>query len=115
MNYEQQILEVFTQVGDKGISIHLLSKHVYNMNVSLFSTLDIEEIKTYVRNYVARNSKSSTSLLEKTDRWGYYRLNTRKNTTARQVVQSFRCPQEPFQEEPAPEERQPDLSLDLFA
>ena len=110
MTYDRQILQILTEVGEKGISVALLSKHVYNLNNSLFSTADLEEIRNYVRQYVQKNSKSDNSLLERMERWGYYRLNTKNNADARQLVLEFREPTtEEKEEKPAT-----DLSLSLF-
>lgn len=113
MSYDQQILQIFTEVGERGISVKLLSKHLYNMNVSLFSTPDLESLMSYVRKYVIRNSKTDHSLLVKANKWGYYRLNTKKNADARQIMLEFKSPKEQVEE--VGNEEQPDLSLDLFA
>ena len=32
MGYEQQILKVLTEVGERGVSVQTIAKHVYNMN-----------------------------------------------------------------------------------
>ena len=74
MTYDQQILSILTSVGDKGISVMQMSKHVYNMNLSFFYTPDLNEIRAYV---------------ESTGRRGYYRLNTRNNADARQLMLEF--------------------------
>lgn len=115
MTYDRQILEILTEVGDRGISVQLLSKHLYNRNVSLFSTQDINEIKAYVRQYFIRNARSNQSLIERTERRGIYRLNTGNNADARQLMLEFKSPKEPIQEENDSAKQQPDLSLDLFA
>ena len=116
MTYERQILEILTRVGEKGISVKLLAMHVYNLNTSLFASLDMDEVKNYVRNYVIRNTKSANSLLEKADRWGYYRLNTSNNADANTLMLNFKQYQEESEEEESDTEKQgQDLSLDLFA
>ena len=111
MTYDRQILEILTEVGDKGISVQLLSKHVYNKNVSLFFTPNLEEIRTYVQQYLLKNSKSHSSLIESMERRGYYRLNTQNNPDARQLMLKFKDehPIEEIEEKPSK-----DLSLDLF-
>ena len=112
MTYDRQILKILSEVGERGISVQLLAKHVYNMNTSLFHTPDMEEIKSYVQQYLLKNSKSSSSLVESMDRRGFYRLNTQYNSDARQLVIEFREERvyEEKEEKPAV-----DLSLDLFA
>ena len=77
------------QVGEKGISVQLLAKHVYNRNLSLFFTPDMNEIRTYVQQYLLKNSKSPLSLIEATGKRGYYRLNTQNNADARQLMLEF--------------------------
>ena len=72
---------------------------------------NLEEIRAYVQQYLLKNSKSPSSLIESMERRGYYRLNTQNNQDARQLMIEFR-------EEHAIEEKEEkpmkDLSLDLF-
>ena len=110
--YDQQILRILTDVGDRGISVQLLSRQLYNMNVSLFSSQDLEEIRAYVQQYLLKNSKSPQSLIESTGRRGYYRLNTKHNADARQLMLEFKRHDQVEEKEEKP---MPDLSLDLFA
>ena len=110
MTYDRQILQILTEVGEKGINVQLLAKHLYNLNSTLFSSPDIEEVRSYVQQYLLRNSKSAQSLIESTGRRGYYRLNTQNNADARQLLLAFREPEaEEKEERPAV-----DLSLSLF-
>lgn len=110
---EQQILKILSDVGDKGISVALLSKHIYNMNCTLFYQPDFQEIKQAIQQYLLRNSKSPQSLIENTGKRGVYRLNTQGSADARQLMLEFRD-EEPG--ETAVEEEKPrvDLSLSLF-
>ena len=101
MTYDRQILEILTDVGEKGISVQLLSKHVFNKNASL-----------YVQQFLLKNSKSPSSLIESMDRRGYYRLNTQNNPDARQLMIEFREEQIIDEKEEKPSK---DLSLDLFS
>lgn len=113
MIYEQQILHILSEVGERGISVSLLAKHVYNLNCTLFSQPDLQDVKQFVQQYLLRNSKSSLSLIESTGRRGYYRLNTQNNADARQLMLEFR--EEEIKQEVAEEEKpQQDLSLSLF-
>lgn len=111
MTYDRQILRILTDVGAKGISVQLLAKHVYNQNSTLFFSPDLSEIHAYVQQYLLKNSKSPSSLIESMERRGFYRLNTQNNADARQLVLEFRehSPVEEKEEKP-----QQDLSLDLF-
>ena len=111
MTYDRQILQILTDVGEKGISVQLLAKHVYNLNSTLFFTPDLTEIRTYVQQYLLKNSKSSMSLIENTGKRGIYRLNTTNNADARQLMLEFR---ESAQTEIKEEKPAEDLSLNLF-
>ena len=99
------------QAGTRGISVQAIAKHVYNMNRTFFVSPDLEEIHTYVQQYLVRNSKSPQSLVERTDRRGFYRLNTTGSTDAQQLLLQFREEQGEPLEEKKPAQ---DLSLDLF-
>ncbi len=112
MTYDQQILQVLTEAGECGVSVQAIAKHVYNMNCTFFVQPDFEEIRTYVQQYLLRNSKSQQSLIESTGRRGYYRLNTEGSADARQLLLQFRDEKEEDTEEEKPQQ---DLSLDLFA
>lgn len=111
MTYDRQILRILSDVGDKGISVQLLAKHVYNQNSTLFFSPDLSEIHTYVQQYLLKNSKSPSSLIESMERRGFYRLNT-NNADAQQLMLDFR--EQSSIEEEKEETPQQDLSLDLF-
>ena len=111
MSYDQQILNILTEAGERGISVQTIAKHVYNMNCTFFFQPDYEEIRSYVQQYLLRNSKSSQSLIESTGRRGYYRLNTTGSADALQMLLHFREEHEEKEEE----KPQQDLSLDLFS
>ncbi len=111
MTYDKQILHVLTVAGEKGISVQAITKHIYNYNRTFFSTPDYEEIRSYVQQYLLKNSKSSESLIENTGRRGFYRLNTTGSADAQQMILQFREEQDEEEEE---KPKQQDLSLDLF-
>ena len=111
LSYDQQILSILTEAGEHGISVQTIAKHVYNMNCTFFFQPDYEEIRSYVQQYLLRNSKSSQSLIESTGRRGYYRLNTSGSADALQMLLQFREEHEEKEEE----KPQQDLSLDLFS
>ena len=114
MTYDQQILDILTAVGEKGISVQLLAKHVYNNNLSFFYTPNLEEIRAYIQQYLLKNSEQPSSLIEKMERRGYYRLNTQNNPDARQLIIDFREESLPSDKEERPD-TDVDLSLDLFS
>ncbi len=110
MTYDQQILNVLLQAGDRGLSVQAIVKHVYNMNRTFFQQPDYEELHNYVQQYLLKNSKSAQSLIENAGQRGRYRLNTSGSQDAQQLVLQFR--DEP--QDDAPVVPQKDLSLSLF-
>lgn len=114
MTYDKQILQILTAVGEQGIGVQQLAKHVYNLNCTLFSQPDLQEIHVYVQQYLLRHSKSPRSIIESTGRRGYYRLNIRNNADARQLVLQFHELLDA--DDTRKEDNQPkiDLSLNLF-
>ena len=111
LTYDQQILKVLTEAGEGGVSVQAIAKHVYNMNCTFFFQPDYEEIRTYIQQYLLRNSKSAQSIIESTGRRGYYRLNTEGSADARQMMLQFREERVEEKEEEKPHQ---DLSLSLF-
>ena len=111
MTYDRQILQILTEVGEKGINVQLLAKHLYNMNLSIFYTPDLNEIRAYVQQYLLKNSKSQQSLIESTGQRGYYRLNTTGSKDAQQLMLLFR---DDIVNDDVQPSTQQDLSLDLF-
>ena len=114
MTYEQQILSVLARAGEHGIGVQAIAKHVYNMNATLFEAPDYGEVLAYVRRYVARNSRSPRTLIERTGRWGYYRLNG-KLPEVRQMSLQFGNVANEVADAGDSDVKQQDLSLDLFA
>ena len=112
MTYDRQILDILMEVGEKGISVQLLAKHVYNSNSTLFFTPDLNDIRNYVQQYLLKNSKSPLSLIEATGKRCFYRLNTQNNSDARQLMIEFK---ESHRIDEKEEKPAIDLSLDLFS
>ena len=114
MKYNKQILQILSDVGEQGIGVKLLAKHVYNLSCTLFVQPDLHEIHQYVQGYLLRNSKTPQSLIERTGRRGYYRLNTQNNSDARLIVNEFRKRYKTEADEQTDNMQQTDLSLSLF-
>ena len=111
MSYDQQILKILTEAGERGISVQNISRHVYNLNCTFFHQPDYEEVRSYVQQYLLKNSKSQQSLIESTGQRGYYRLNTTGSKDAQQLMLLFR--DDIVTDDVQPSVQQ-DLSLDLF-
>ena len=100
-------------VGERGMSAALLSKHVYNLNCTLFYQPDVDEIRRWVWSYLQRNARSKHPLIERTGRHGYYRLTRRGITFVRQQQQALSS-NEPEEQTVQPEQRHQDSSPGLF-
>ena len=114
MTYEQQILQILLEVGERGISVRKLAKHVYNMNCTLFSQPDVQAVHRSVQQYLFSNSRSKRPLVESTGRWGYYRLNNSGRFYMKQLMLEFNDDL-PATEEKESEKPSQDLSLNLFS
>ena len=88
-----------------------ISRHVYNLNCTFFHKPDYEEVRSYVQQYLLKNSKSQQSLIESTGQRGCYRLNTTGSKDAQQLMLLFRDETVVSDE---PSTLQEDMSLDLF-
>ena len=102
MTYDQQILKILTEAGERGISVQNISRHVYNLNCTFFHQPDYEEVRSYVQQYLLKNSKSQQSLIEST---------TTGSKDAQQLMLLFRDETVVSDE---PSTLQEDMSLDLF-
>lgn len=107
MQYDKEILRVLIEAGCEGLSVQKISRHVHNACNSLFNPLSQSDIHKYVQQFLLRNCKTDTSLVEKTKK-GIYRLNVNNGMT-QQLFLQFREDRETVEE--APEK---DYSLDLF-
>ena len=109
--YERDIVRILRKVGNRGISVAALSKHVYNMHTSLFSQPDPALIRRSVQQYLLRQSAKPTGVVERV-RHGYYRLNSR-SAVVRQLLLNFINEEQQESEPPAPAPAV-DYSLSLF-
>ena len=114
--YDEDILHILTAVGQQGIKLRKLAKHVYNMNCTLFSQPDFHEVLDYVHKYLIRNSRTPQSLIERAGKRGYYRLNARCSGAARLLLANYqkRGSDTAGNGDSEDEKPQVDLSLSLF-
>lgn len=108
MDYERDIFSILKEAGSEGLAVQKIARHVFNAHNSFFGTLCFEDVYSYVRQYLYKNSRTSSSIIEKTGVRGFYRLNMSSGDT-RQLMLSF----EEEKEEETPE-RIVDTSLSLF-
>ena len=75
MRYENEILRILAESGDKGLSVKKIARHVFNAHNSIFEVLSFNDVHVAVQQYLTRNSKSKYSVAEKVGPRGIYRLN----------------------------------------
>lgn len=109
--YEKHILAILTEAGENGISVHNIATHVYNLSCTLFDRPNEQDVRRYVQQYLLKNSKSASSLIESLPQRGYYRLNTTHSADARQLVLQFS--EQDTQSTDTPQTSK-DFSLNLF-
>lgn len=110
--YDKHILKVLMEVGQAGISVKKLSMHVFNMSSTLFESPNIDDVRYNVRLFIMRNSKPPKPLVEKTGKWGCYRLNKKCEAAMRQLLLDFA--DEATKEKPQATTSHEDKSLNLF-
>ncbi len=110
--YEQQILRILLDVGARGISINKLAKHVYNHFSTFFYQPDLEEIHRFTQQYLRKQARQPKGIIERAEKRGYYRLNTRNAAAIRKLRQQFAPEAE--KEEECEKKQEEDRSLSLF-
>lgn len=88
VTYDRYIIDVLVKVGNKGISLRNLVRGVYNLSHTFFFSPDYDDVYRHVQQYVLRNSKTPSSLIERMDVRGYYRLN-KASKEAEQLMLEF--------------------------
>lgn len=107
MNCENIILEVLKEAGDTGLPVSKITHHVYNASNSLFHDIAWDDVKSYVSTFLLKQSRNPNSLIEKTEKRGYYALKI-KNTDDSQLLFQFSNHEEPKDKEDS------DYSSSLF-
>lgn len=115
MDLEKEILRLLTLAGEKGLKIEKVARHVYNSCNTMFTPLDYKEVHAFVSQYLIKNAKDPTSIIEKVEGHGMYRLNSKAKLT-QQLMLEFA----PHEEEPDDDKDENtnksdnDLSLSFF-
>ena len=73
MNFDQEILRILTLAGDNGLKTEKIARHVFN---------------SYVSQFLIKNAKAPSSIIEKGSGHGVYKLNF-KDELAEQLVLKF--------------------------
>lgn len=111
MNYEQEIKELLFEAGNDGLSIKKIARHIFNMHNGLFESVPYEKVYKDIQACVAKNNKSAQPFMERTERWGYYRL-TKKSKKSQQLMLQFK--EEEDEDNGNIPQNDIDLSLSLF-
>lgn len=111
MNYEQEIKELLFEAGNDGLSIKKIARHIFNMHNGLFESVPYEKVYKDIQACVAKNNKSTQPFMERTERWGYYRL-TKKSKKSQQLMLQFK--EEEDKDNGDAPQKDIDLSLSLF-
>lgn len=77
MNLEQEIFNVLVQAGSQGLKLEKIVRHVYNSCNSIFTPLDYKYVYGFVSQYLIKNSKNPSSIIEKGKGYGVYRINAK--------------------------------------
>ena len=111
-SYDEQIITILARAGERGMSVKKISMQLYNLNCTLFSTPDFDEIHKYVQQFLFRNSRMSQSLFCN-EAWGQYKLNPCSGRS-QQLALNFQEQHEDEEKEEDTHNQSPDLSLSLF-
>lgn len=88
MNYEKEIICILQEVGEEGISIMKIARHVFNACNSLFDPEDFKSVHKNVAKFLAKHSKRPDSIIQKAKTRGRYCLNM-KSGKIRQLMLDF--------------------------
>lgn len=87
MNIERIIIKVLLEAGDAGLSMSKISRHVLNAVNTLFEQQDYDAVHSEVKKYIMKNTGTSYSLFERTERRGTYRLNKKSSELAQLEIE----------------------------
>lgn len=106
MDYTKDIIDILLRAPE-GLSARKIVRHVYNAHNTLFESVDFESVKRDVIAELQRRSKSETSLIERGETRGVYRLNLKSQETQQLKLQFD------FTDDNLPPETQTDVTMDL--
>ena len=116
MNFDQEILRILTLAGDNGLKTEKIARHVFNSCNSMFTPLNYKDVHSYVSQFLIKNAKDPSSIIEKGSGHGVYKLNF-KAQLAKQLVLKFMSYDEPTESEVSDktsDSSASELSLSLF-
>lgn len=87
MDYGQDITRILCEAGDDGLPVRKIVRHIYNLHNGLFDSTSYEEINKKVLTFIQKNSKTPNGILEKTGKWGHYRINKDSNRASQLMLE----------------------------
>lgn len=106
MKYEQDIINLLMQIGDAGLPLMSIVKHVHNAHNSLFEPISEGNVYQSVRTYIIKNSRNEHSLFIKGED-KKYRIN--KNAAQAKQLALLFTDEEP--EDNTPDSQAAELQL----
>lgn len=103
MKYEQDIIDLLVKVGEAGLPLMSIVKHVFNAHNSFFEPIKEQNVYQSVRSYMIKNSSSIYSLFLKGED-GKYKLNPNSSSATALMLQFLDDEEEMATEKPATEE-----------
>lgn len=86
MKYEHDIINLLVEVGDAGLPLMSIVKHVYNAHNTFFEPIKEQNVYQSVRSYMIKNSSSRFSLFIKDDE-GKYKINPNSSQASMLMLQ----------------------------
>lgn len=112
MKLEQEIFNVLVQADSQGLKLEKIVRHVYNSCNSIFTPLDYKYVYGFVSQYLIKNSKNPSSIIEKGKGYGVYRINY-KSSAMQQLMLDFSSASLPKEDDDSENNKQ-SQELDLF-
>ncbi|MBO4607367.1 MAG: hypothetical protein J5682_05660 [Prevotella sp.] len=82
----QLVGTILAEVGDRGLHVAKISRHVYNAVNTFFEPYDLEEIHHVVLTHLRKNCKGYDAMFERVEK-GVYRLNPHSAQAAQLLLE----------------------------
>lgn len=74
MKYENDIIDILLEAGERGLSVKKIAHHVCNKRTTLFESLEEKDVRAAISQWLWQKSRQRNSCVEHTGKWGTYRL-----------------------------------------
>ena len=75
LDYQRLIVAVLSEVGDKGLPLGKIARHVYNSSCTFFERPSYEKVYSELAQYLSRQSRMSDGMVKRVGGRGVYALN----------------------------------------